>query len=139
MENKLEGFESGADDYLVKPFALQELEARLKALVRRATAAGNRRRLEVADLCFDLETLEVTRGGRLLALTKIELEILRLLLERSPAVVRRQEIVARVWGEDAPDSNTLRSHIHGVRAAVDKPFETPLIRTVHGIGYRLSP
>lgn len=137
LDNKLEGFESGADDYLVKPFALQEVEARLAVLARRGKAAQPRV-LNVADLEYNLDTLEVRRGGKLLQLNPTALKILQSLMESSPSVVTRQELETRVWGEELPDSDSLRVHIHGLRAAVDKPFPKPLIQTRHGIGYRIA-
>ena len=137
LDSKLTGFESGADDYLVKPFALQEVEARLQVLARRGKAAQPRV-LEVADLEFNLDTLEVRRQGKLLQLNPTALKILQALMEASPAVVPRMDLETRVWGEELPDSDSLRVHIHGLRAAVDKPFEKPLIQTRHGIGYRIA-
>ena len=137
LDSKLSGFDSGADDYLVKPFALQEVEARLQVLARRGKAAQPRV-LEVADLEFNLDTLEVRRQGKLLQLNPTALKILQALMEASPAVVTRQELETRVWGEELPDSDSLRVHIHGLRAVVDKPFATPLIQTRHGIGYRIA-
>ena len=120
-------FRFSADDYLVKPFALQELEARLAVLLRRGR--GNTARvLNVSDLEFNLDTLEVFRGGTLVTLNPTALKILQVLMEASPAVVTRQELETRVWGEELPDSDSLRVHIHGLRAAVDKPFGKPLIR-----------
>ncbi|MDZ4349588.1 MAG: response regulator transcription factor [Xanthomonadaceae bacterium] len=137
LDQKLAGFESGADDYLVKPFALQEVEVRLNVLARRGKGAGQRH-LQVGDLEFDLDTLEVHRQGKLLQLNPTGLKILQSLMEASPAVVTRQELETRVWGEELPDSDSLRVHIHGLRAAVDKPFEKALIHTRHGIGYRIA-
>ncbi|TXK62554.1 response regulator transcription factor [Alkalisalibacterium limincola] len=137
LDQKLEGFESGADDYLIKPFALQEVEARLNVLSRRGKASKPRV-LEVADLEYNLDTLEVRRQGKLLQLNPTALKILQSLMESSPSVVTRQELETRVWGEELPDSDSLRVHIHGLRAAVDKPFPTPLIQTRHGIGYRIA-
>ena len=137
LEQKLAGFESGADDYLVKPFALQEVEARLAVLLRRGR--GNSPRvLNVADLEYNLDTLEVVRAGKQVNLNPTALKILSALMEASPAVVTRQELETRVWGEELPDSDSLRVHIHGLRAAVDKPFGKPLIQTRHGIGYRIA-
>jgi DNA-binding response OmpR family regulator len=136
LEHKLAGFESGADDYMVKPFALQELEARLTVLSRR-TRGPRSRVLRVADLEYNLDTLVVTRGGRLLQLNPTGLKLLQSLMEASPSVVTRRELEMRVWGEELPDSDSLRVHIHGLRAAIDKPFGKPLIHTRHGIGYSL--
>jgi DNA-binding response OmpR family regulator len=136
LESKLAGFESGADDYLVKPFALQEVEARLQVLARR-TKTNLSRTLGIADLEFNLDTLEVRRGGESIQLNPTALKILQALMEASPSVVTRNELETRVWGEELPDSDSLRVHIHGLRAAIDKPFPTPLIQTRHGIGYRI--
>lgn len=137
LDNKLSGFEAGADDYLVKPFALQEVEARLQVLARRGKGAQPRI-LNVVDLEFNLDTLEVRRQGKLLTLNPTALKILQALMEASPSVVTRMDLETRVWGEELPDSDSLRVHIHGLRAAVDKPFEKPLIQTRHGIGYRIA-
>jgi DNA-binding response OmpR family regulator len=136
LEQKLAGFDSGADDYLVKPFALQELEARLSVLARR-TKGPKSRILNVADLEYNLDTLTVSRGGKLLQLNPTGLKLLQWLMEASPSVVTRRELEMRVWGEELPDSDSLRVHIHGLRAAIDKPFGKPLIHTRHGIGYCL--
>jgi len=137
LDNKIAGFESGADDYLIKPFALQEVEVRLNALVRRGKGPQSRV-LEVADLEYDLDTLEVRRAGKLLQLNPTGLRILQALMSASPAVVTRQDLETRVWGEELPDSDSLRVHIHGLRAVIDKPFAVPLIQTRHGIGYRIA-
>lgn len=137
LNNKLAGFDSGADDYLIKPFALQEVEARLAVLARRGKAAQPRV-LNVADLEYNLDTLEVRRAGKLLQLNPTALKILQVLMEASPSVVPRHDLETRVWGEELPDSDSLRVHIHGLRAAVDKPFDNALIQTRHGIGYRVA-
>ncbi|MGH8050687.1 MAG: response regulator transcription factor [Arenimonas sp.] len=137
LDSKLAGFESGADDYLVKPFALQEVEARLAVLARRGKAAQPRV-LHVADLEYNLDTLEVMRGGQSIQLNPTALKILQSLMEASPSVVTRLELENRVWGEELPDSDSLRVHIHGLRAAIDKPFDKALIQTRHGIGYRIA-
>ena len=137
LDSKLAGFESGADDYLVKPFALQEVEARLAVLARRGKAAQPRV-LHVADLEYNLDTLEVMRGGKSIQLNPTALKILQSLMEASPSVVTRLELENRVWGEELPESDSLRVHIHGLRAAIDKPFDKALIQTRHGIGYRIA-
>ena len=121
----------------MKPFALQEVDARLTVLLRRGKGPQSRI-LNVADLEYNLDTLEVRREGRLLQLNPTALKILQSLMESSPSVVTRQELETRVWGEELPDSDSLRVHIHGLRAAVDKPFPKPLIQTRHGIGYRIA-
>lgn len=136
LEHKLDGFDVGADDYVVKPFALQELEARLEALGRRGKAQ-QARVLRIADLEFNLDTLRVVRGGKQLNLNPTGLKLLQHLMEASPWVVSREELEMRVWGEQLPDSDSLRVHIHSLRNVIDKPFDAPLIQTRHGIGYRI--
>lgn len=136
LEDKLVGFETGADDYLVKPFALQEVEARLDVLGRRGRPRGNRV-LRVGDLEYNLDSLTVRRGKQEIELNPIGLKLLRSLMESSPNVVTRAELEKAVWGEEMPDSDSLRVHIHSLRAQIDKPFGSKMIQTRHGIGYRL--
>ncbi len=137
LENKLEGFDHGADDYLIKPFAMPELEARLQALLRRASGEAGRRRWRVADLIYDPDTRSVTRAGRRIELAPIPLRILALLIRRSPRVVTREELEREIWGDTPPDSDSLRAHLHAVRAAIDRDFDPPLLHTLRGIGYQL--
>lgn len=136
--DKLAGFEAGTDDYLVKPFSLAELHARLNALARRA---GSRVEvLQVADLSFDVRTLIARRGGERVELTPAGLKLLERLMRASPGVLSRQDAERAIWGEDPPDSDAaLRGHIHALRQAVDQSFEPKLLHTVHGVGYRLTP
>jgi len=138
LDDKLAGFESGADDYLVKPFELREVEARLEVLKRRGQRIKPRE-LKVADLEYNLETYTVRRAGKKLDLNPIGLKLLEKLMGASPAVVTRRELENHVWGEELPDSDSLRVHIHTLRAAIDKPFDVALINTRHGIGYCLAP
>ncbi|HLP30823.1 MAG TPA: response regulator transcription factor [Geothrix sp.] len=139
LEDKLEGFASGADDYLIKPFALLELEARLQALQRRQRPGGGKGGcLQVGDLVLDTGTLQVTRAGQPLELPPIPLKLLDLLMRRAPDVVSRAEMERAIWGETPPDSDALRAHLHFLRSAIDKPFPKPLLHTVRGFGYRLS-
>ncbi len=139
LDEKLVGFAAGADDYLIKPFALSELEARLCALATRPPLSNHQQVLEVGDLTFNLETLHVERGGVPLKPTRVGLRILELLMRETHRVVRRREVERLLWGDDPPDSDALRSHIHALRKIMDRPFPVPLLRTVHGIGYRLAP
>ena len=138
LADKLAGFEHGADDYLIKPFDLAELEARLHALLRRARGGVQGEILHVADLVFDTRTMKVTRAGTELLLTPIGLKILKVLMLQSPAVVDRGLIERAVWGDLPPDSDALRSHMYSLRKAVDKPFARPLIHTLHSAGFRLA-
>ena len=137
LEDRLKGLRMGADDYLVKPFALSELVARIEAILRRSQG-GRKRQLIVADLAYDLDTLEITRAGVALKLNPLAMKLLAILMQKSPNVVRREVLEEALWGEDCPDSDSLRSHIHQLRQVLDKPFTTPLLHTLHGIGYRLS-
>ncbi len=136
LEDKLAGFETGADDYLVKPFELQELAARLKVL---ASRGGRRiqRELRVGDLTYNVDTLSVTRAEVDIYLNPIGLKLLKRLMDASPNVVSRGDLEMVVWGEEMPDSDSLRVHIHSLRSAIDKPFGSMMIQTRHGIGYRL--
>jgi DNA-binding response OmpR family regulator len=137
LPDKIAGFRAGADDYLTKPFAMQELELRLQAIVSRG--AGRRRRLQVADLRLDLDTLEVRRSGRRIELYPACLRLLEVLMRASPAVVPRERLETAIWGEDRPERDLLRSHIYELRQAIDAPFPKKLLHTVARIGYRLAP
>lgn len=137
VDDKLTGFQAGADDYLVKPFSLPELHARVEAVLRRGRT-GLQNVLEVGDLSYDMNNLEVTRQGKPLKLSPIGLKLLEYLMKRSPHVVRREVLEELLWGEDLPGSDSLRSHIHVLRQVIDKPFGSPLLHTVHGIGYCLK-
>ena len=137
LDDRLQGLRAGADDYLVKPFALSELVARIDAILRRSQ--GSRKRvLKVADLAYDLDTLHITRAGQVLKLNPLAMKLLAILMQKSPAVVRREALEEALWGDDSPDSDSLRSHIHLLRQVLDKPFERPLLHTLHGVGYRLA-
>jgi DNA-binding response OmpR family regulator len=136
LEDKLAGFDTGADDYLVKPFELQEVEARLNVLASRGRRRS-RRELKVGDLIYNVDTLNVSRTGSEVYLNPIGLKLLHCLMESSPNVVSRAELEMKVWGEEMPDSDSLRVHIHSLRSAIDKPFGSNMIQTRHGIGYRL--
>ncbi len=136
LSDKLKGFKAGADDYLVKPFALQELEVRLSALIRRFDHI-QQTRLCVGDLELDRGKMEVQRAGHRIELNRVCLKILTMLMEAYPNVVPRQELEHVLWGDMPPGSDALRSHIYTLRHVIDKPFKRPLLETVHGVGYRL--
>jgi len=135
LDDKLKGFDVGADDYLVKPFDLPELVARIEALLRRGRGLASVYR--VGDLAMNLETMEVHRAGIEIKLSKTLFDILRILMREAPKVVPRETIERELWGDDLPDSDTLRSHLYNLRRAVDRPFEQPVIETLAGRGYRL--
>ncbi len=138
LDDKAAGFGEGADDYLVKPFELRELDLRLRALTRRARTRENQRLLSVADLVFDLDTLTVQRAGQPVTLPVVALKILELLMKRAPSVIRRRDIEQAVWGDSPPDSDALRVHIHTLRSAIDPPGLPPLLHTLRGVGYQLK-
>ena len=137
LDDKVDGLATGADDYLVKPFAIAELEARVRSQVRRYRGEVAPDQLEVGDLFVDTATMAATREGRSLNLTPTGFRILTTLMRASPAVVPRQELERRVWGDMLPDSDTLRSHMYNLRKIVDKPFATPLLKTVQSSGYQI--
>ena len=137
VDDKLSGFQAGADDYLVKPFSLPELHARVEAILRRGQTS-QRNLLTIGDLSYDMNSLEVSRQGTSLKLSPIGLKILEILMKKSPHVVKREALEELLWGEDLPGSDSLRSHVHTLRQAIDKPFNSPLLHTVHGIGYCLK-
>jgi DNA-binding response OmpR family regulator len=138
LQDKIAGLDIGADDYLVKPFELQELEARLRAVLRRTNSTTATDVLRVGDLTLDTGTLEVSRRGRAVSLMPIGLKMLAVLMKASPRVVSRSDLERQVWGDLMPDSDALRSHLYNLRKAVDRPFDTALIHTVHGAGYRIA-
>ncbi len=138
LDDKIRGLEAGGDDYLVKPFAIQELEARVRALIRRDRRQVSAEVLKVGDLVLDTATLRVTRGGRDLQLSPIGLKLLAILMRESPRVVSRRDIEREIWSDSLPDSDTLRSHLYNLRKVIDKPFEKPLLHTIHSAGYRLA-
>lgn len=137
LDDKIEAFDAGVDDYLLKPFAPKELSARLKALVRRSQPSESRR-MEVADLSLDLDMMHVERAGRRLRLSPIGIQILELLMRESPKVVTRGKIEEAIWGDTPPDSDALRAHIYSLRNTIDRHFEVKLLETVPRKGYRLS-
>ncbi len=135
--DKVAGFDSGADDYLVKPFSLVELESRIKALIRRHQDNHFGHSIEVGKLSLNVEAHTVMRAGQSLKLTPTGFKILQILMSASPRIVSKNELEEKVWGEDIPSSDALRTHVHSVRAQVDKPFANAMIMTVAGIGYQI--
>ncbi|GAB3059021.1 response regulator transcription factor [Stenotrophomonas tumulicola] len=137
MADKLKGFESGADDYLVKPFDDAELLARCLALARRHRA-GQAHLLRVGPLCIDRRSGQAWRDGQPLDLQQLPQRILLALAEAWPRTLTRSELVQRLWGDQAPPSDPLRSHLYLLRQVLDKPFAGAMLRTVHGVGFRLE-
>lgn len=138
LEDKVAGLDAGADDYLVKPFEMPELDARVNAMLRRASGEMTSQVLRVADLTLNTGTYEVEREGTSLTLTPICLKLLIALMKSSPKVISRRDLERAVWDDIVPDSDALRSHLYNLRKVIDKPFEQPLLHTVQGLGYRLA-
>ena len=138
LEDKVAGLDAGADDYLVKPFELEELNARLRAMLRRSAGEVAAEVLRVGELEVNTGTLQVRRRGQLISLTPIGLKLLIALMKASPKVLSRRALEREVWGDIAPDSDALRSHLYNLRKAIDKPFEESMLHNVPGMGYRLS-
>jgi DNA-binding response OmpR family regulator len=138
LDDKIAGLEAGADDYVVKPFSLREVEARLLALVRRAQVREAGSMLKVGNLSFDTGTFKVMRGERSIELPPVPLKFLEILMRQSPRVIPREEIERAIWGDSPPDSDALRAHLYILRSAIDKQEDKPLIKTLRGIGYQIS-
>lgn len=135
LDNKLEGFAQGADDYLVKPFALPELVARIKALVNRSLPQHNT--LKVDDLALNLHTREATRQNKTLNLNPVAWELLVALAKASPAPLSRETLEEVVWQGKPPNSDALKSHLYQLRKLVNKPFSQPILHTLRGVGVAL--
>lgn len=138
IADRVLGLEAGADDYLVKPFALDELVARLRALLRRSGADGGTAVLRFADLTLDESTFEARRGERPLKLTRTEFQLLGTLLLNPRRVITREALFERVWGYDLDlGSNSLAVYISSLRRKLEEGGEGRLIHTVRGVGYSL--
>ena len=137
LDDKLAGFAEGADDYVVKPFAMRELEVRLRALHRRGRLQQGEV-LRVGDLSLDPIHLQVERDGRKLTLTRAGFVLLETLMRRSPHVARHADLAHALWGEAGGDIATLHTHLSVMRSVIDRPFKEHLLHTVHGFGYRIA-
>ena len=137
VEDKLAGFSVGADDYLVKPFSMRELHARIQVLSQRQRQISTGNKLSIADLELDLGTMEVKRANTIIDLAPIGKKLLEELLRAAPDLVRRQKLEHVIWGDIPPDSDALRAHMHNLRRSIDKPFNKQLLQTERGLGYRL--
>jgi two-component system OmpR family response regulator len=138
VEDRVKGLQTGADDYLTKPFAFSELLARLQALIRRATRAAEPTRLSFGDLSADLLTREVTRGGLRIALQPREFALLEYLLRNAGRIVSKTMIMEHVWDYHFdPQTNVVEARISRLREKIDRDFEPKLIHTVRGVGYVL--
>ena len=139
VDDRVQGLDCGADDYLVKPFAMRELLARLRALLRRQSPYTNGR-LEMGDLVVDPVTHTVEREGRSIDLTPKEFALLEFLLYHPNQVVTREMIEQHIWNYDfESESNVIDVYVRRLRRKIDDPFATKLLTTVRGVGYRLQP
>jgi len=136
IEEKLEGFSHGTDDYLTKPYVLDEVYVRCLALARRHQLHKSQKTC-IGDMEIDFNQKTVQRGGQSIKLSKTDFLLLKLLAEAYPNALSKRQLVEKVWGDDMPDTDAVRSHIYTLRNAIDKPFEYPLIKTIHGIGFKI--
>lgn len=139
VDDRVQGFALGADDYLIKPFSLKELDARIQALLRRVQGRQVQGQAVWADLQVDTQAPKAWRQGRAIGLTPTTHQLLLSLVRVAPAAVKKQQMEYLIWGDEPPESGALRTHIHDLRQQVDKHFSPALIETVYGIGWRLSP
>ena len=139
VEDRVRGLDAGADDYLPKPFAFQELLARLRALGRRRVEAREPDQLQTADLALDLRRRRAERAGKTIDLSPKEFALLEFLMRNEGRVVTRTQILDHVWGYDySPDSNLVEVYITYLRRKIDRGYDRNLIRTVRGAGYALG-
>ncbi len=139
VSDRVRGLDAGADDYLVKPFAVEELLARVRALSRRAVDGMEGETLKVGDLTLDLATHEVRRASNVIELTAKEFSLLAYLMRHSGRVLTKDQIIDHVWGYDSEVvSNVVEIYIHYLRDKVDRGFPRPLLRTVRGVGYTIK-
>lgn len=138
VDDRVSGLNCGADDYLTKPFAFEELLARVRALLRRGQSAGPAK-LQVADLVVDPTTHDVRRGNQVMSLTAKEFALLEYLMRRAGKIVTRTQIAEQVWDYHFDSStNVIDVYMHYLRTKIDRGFAVPLIHTVRGVGYVLK-
>jgi DNA-binding response OmpR family regulator len=137
FEDKVEGYDKGADDYVTKPFEFRELALRCKALARRHSLHKNHR-IEIGTLVIEQNECVAKRQEQQLKLTNIGFKILLTLAQAYPQAVSRSNLIFKVWGDIPPDTDSLRTHIYSLRNALDKPFNRPMLTTITNVGYKLE-
>lgn len=137
LDEKVDGFGAGADDYLTKPFALEEVYIRCLALGKRHQL-HKAKRITIGDMDIDFSEHTVKRNGQDISLSNTDFSILKLLAEAYPNALSKRHIAEKLWGDDQPETDAIRSHIYTLRSAVDKPFDHAMIKTLHGIGFKLE-
>jgi len=137
INDKVSGFTAGADDYLTKPFSLQELEVRCLALSRRHLLQTSDI-LTIGPLTIDRQRKQVSRDDKILDLHAMGVRIITILAEAYPQVVSRSMLTQKLWGDEPTESDAMRSHLYQLRNILDKPFDYPILKTVHGVGVTLE-
>ena len=137
IEDKMASFKAGGDDYLVKPFALEELSLRIQALALRG-ARQDIGQLSFADISVDVKSGEVECDGKAIKVSPIQLTILKVLIKKAPNIVTRQEVNQAIWGDQPPSSDALRSHIYSLRTKLTEGKNHSRLETIHGQGFRLN-
>jgi DNA-binding response OmpR family regulator len=137
-QDTIAGFDIGADDYLIKPFNLEILEARLRNLLRRRQGQGFSQQLCFGEINLDLANHTAYRNNQALKLTPVGFKIITVLVQAGDKITSRSELERQIWPDDLPDNDVLRKHLYQLRIQLDKPFAYPLLETIPKVGYRLK-
>jgi len=137
LDDKIVGFNAGGDDYLVKPFAMDELLCRIQALSKRVSRQAISQ-LQYGELLIDLDSKQVYRNDQLLNLNQIQYKLLKHLITQAPKIVTREQLEYEIWQGEPPDSDSFRSHLYQLRQIVDKPYTFDILKTVRNQGYKLA-